>query len=120
MRSWFYRFSRAFPTLTSLGYYLTGSSSPQTLAMKWMNEKEGVTILPVERNAKTSLGIYDGAHTRDRKMDLEGDCEELLGIEHVRRAYIGLMLRSEAKKRATSLESAFEGFLRNNDNSSKG
>ncbi|MDK2373377.1 MAG: ABC transporter ATP-binding protein [Candidatus Korarchaeota archaeon] len=62
--------------------------------MKVVSEirEEGVTILLVEQNAKISLEISDRGYVLETgRVVLEGDSEELLRNEHVRRAYLGLM-----------------------------
>ncbi len=54
--------------------------------------EEGVTILLVEQNAKISLEISDRGYVLETgRVVLEGESEELLRDEHVRRAYLGLM-----------------------------
>ncbi|MDK2384060.1 MAG: ABC transporter ATP-binding protein [Candidatus Korarchaeota archaeon] len=62
--------------------------------MKVVSEirEEGVTILLVEQNAKISLEVSDRGYVLETgRVVLEGDSEELLRNEHVRRAYLGLM-----------------------------
>jgi branched-chain amino acid transport system ATP-binding protein len=52
---------------------------------------EGITILLIEQNVRHSLGIADRAYVLENgRLCLEGDCEELLKSDHVRRAYLGL------------------------------
>jgi branched-chain amino acid transport system ATP-binding protein len=52
---------------------------------------EGITILLIEQNVRRSLEIADRAYVLENgRLCLEGDCEELLKSDHVRKAYMGL------------------------------
>ncbi len=52
--------------------------------------KEGVTILLVEQNARAALKLsHRGYVLENGRVALEGDGEELLGNERVRKAYLG-------------------------------
>ncbi len=52
--------------------------------------KQGVTILLVEQNAKRALSIANRAYVLETgKIVLEGDAKELLDHEDVRKAYLG-------------------------------
>ena len=50
----------------------------------------GTTILLVEQNAKMALSIADRAYVLETgNVVMEGPAQELLGNEHVRKAYLG-------------------------------
>jgi branched-chain amino acid transport system ATP-binding protein len=52
---------------------------------------QGITILLVEQNVRQSLEIADRAYVLENGcLSLEGDCNELLQSDHVRKAYLGL------------------------------
>jgi branched-chain amino acid transport system ATP-binding protein len=52
---------------------------------------QGITILLIEQNVRHSLEIADRAYVLENGcLCLEGDCEELLQSDHVRKAYLGL------------------------------
>jgi len=58
--------------------------------VKQINE-EGITILLVEQNVFHSLSIADRGYVLENgRVVLEGKGEELLGNEHVKRAYLGI------------------------------
>lgn len=53
--------------------------------------EEGATVLIVEQNVKQTLAIADRAYVLESgKIVLQGGGEELLGDEHVRKAYLGV------------------------------
>jgi branched-chain amino acid transport system ATP-binding protein len=52
---------------------------------------QGITILLIEQNVRQSLEIADRAYVLENgRLCLEGDCDELLQSDHVRKAYLGL------------------------------
>ncbi len=52
---------------------------------------EGVTILLVEQNAKAALDVSDRAYILETgKIVLQGPAQELLGMDEVRKAYLGI------------------------------
>ena len=52
---------------------------------------DGVSILLVEQNVQMSLGIADRGYVLEKgEITLEGTGEELLGNDHVRRAFLGM------------------------------
>lgn len=52
--------------------------------------KQGTTILLVEQNAAMALRIAHRAYVLETgRIALQGPAEELMGNEHVRRAYLG-------------------------------
>ncbi len=52
---------------------------------------EGVTILLVEQNAKAALDVSDRAYILETgKIVLHGPAKELLGMDEVRKAYLGI------------------------------
>ena len=52
--------------------------------------KEGVTVLLIEQNAKKALAIADRAYVLETgKITLSGDAKELLNNDQVRKAYLG-------------------------------
>jgi len=52
---------------------------------------EGVTILLVEQNAKAALDVSDRAYILETgKIALQGYAKDLLGMEEVRKAYLGI------------------------------
>ena len=53
--------------------------------------EEGVTILLVEQNVYVSLQIADRGYVMEQgRIVLEGEAEELLENEHVRKTYLGI------------------------------
>ena len=53
--------------------------------------EEGTTVMVVEQNVVQTLAIADRAYVLENgRMALEGTGQELLGNEHVRKAYLGL------------------------------
>jgi branched-chain amino acid transport system ATP-binding protein len=53
--------------------------------------QQGVTILLVEQNVKTTLKITNRAYVLDRgKVVIEGLSEDLMKDEHIRKSYLGL------------------------------
>lgn len=53
--------------------------------------EEGITILLIEQNVRLSLEIADRAYVLENgRLCLQGDCEELLESDHVKKAYLGL------------------------------
>lgn len=51
----------------------------------------GVTVLLVEQNVRQTLEMCDRAYVMETgRITLQGTGQELLGNEHVRRAYLGL------------------------------
>ena len=56
-----------------------------------LRRNDGLTILLVEQNTRMSLEIADRAYVLETgRIVLEGSGKELLGSEHVRKAYLGL------------------------------
>lgn len=52
---------------------------------------QGITILLIEQNVRQSLEIADRAYVLENgHLSLQGDCDELLQSDHVRKAYLGL------------------------------
>ena len=52
--------------------------------------EQGITILLVEQNAKMALSIADRAYVLETgRITMEGDAQELLNNEQVRKAYLG-------------------------------
>jgi branched-chain amino acid transport system ATP-binding protein len=52
---------------------------------------EGITIFLIEQNVRHSLEIADRAYVLENgRLCLQGDCQELLQSDHVRKAYMGL------------------------------
>lgn len=55
-----------------------------------MLHAKGITILLVEQNAKMALSIADRAYVLETgRITMEGDANDLLHDEKVRRAYLG-------------------------------
>jgi branched-chain amino acid transport system ATP-binding protein len=53
--------------------------------------KRGTSILIVEQNARLALRLAKKGYVLERgKLILEGDAEELLHSEHVKKAYLGM------------------------------
>lgn len=53
--------------------------------------EQGITILLIEQNVYQSLEIADRAYVLENgRISLQGDCDELLQSDHVRKAYMGL------------------------------
>lgn len=53
-------------------------------------QKDGITILLVEQNAKMALSIADRAYVLENgKITMNGDAKELLNDERVKKAYLG-------------------------------
>ena len=53
-------------------------------------QKDGITILLVEQNAKMALSIADRAYVLENgKISMEGKASELLNDERVKKAYLG-------------------------------
>ncbi len=53
--------------------------------------EQGITILLIEQNVRHTLEIADRAYVLENgHLCLQGDCEELLQSDHVRKAYLGL------------------------------
>ena len=53
--------------------------------------EQGITILLIEHNVRHSLEIADRAYVLENgRLCLQGDCDELLESDHVRKAYMGL------------------------------
>ena len=53
--------------------------------------EQGITILLIEQNVRHSLEIADRAYVLESgRLCLQGDCDELLQSDHVRKAYLGL------------------------------
>ncbi|MBN1454209.1 MAG: ABC transporter ATP-binding protein [Anaerolineales bacterium] len=53
--------------------------------------EQGITILLIEQNVHRALEIADRAYVLENgRIALQGDCDELLQSDHVRRAYLGL------------------------------
>jgi branched-chain amino acid transport system ATP-binding protein len=52
---------------------------------------QGITILLIEQNVRRALEIADRAYVLENgRLCLQGDCDELLQSDHVRKAYLGL------------------------------
>lgn len=53
--------------------------------------EQGVTVLLVEQNVRRALEIADRAYVLENgRICMEGECEELLESDHIRRAYLGM------------------------------
>jgi branched-chain amino acid transport system ATP-binding protein len=53
--------------------------------------EQGITILLIEQNVHRALEIADRAYVLENgRIGLQGDCDELLQSDHVRKAYLGL------------------------------
>ncbi len=53
--------------------------------------EQGITILLIEQNVHQSLEIADRAYVLENgRISLQGDCDELLKSDYVRKAYLGL------------------------------
>jgi branched-chain amino acid transport system ATP-binding protein len=53
--------------------------------------EQGITILLIEQNVRHTLEIADRAYVLENgRISLQGDCQELLQSDHVRKAYLGL------------------------------
>ncbi|MCK4273433.1 MAG: ABC transporter ATP-binding protein [Dehalococcoidales bacterium] len=53
--------------------------------------EQGITILLIEQNVRHTLEIADHACVLENgRIALEGDCDELLKSDHIRKAYLGL------------------------------
>jgi branched-chain amino acid transport system ATP-binding protein len=53
--------------------------------------EQGITILLIEQNVHRALEIADRAYVLENgRLCLQGDCDELLQSDHVRKAYLGL------------------------------
>ena len=53
--------------------------------------EQGITILLIEQNVRHTLEIADRAYVLESgRLCLQGDCDELLQSDHVRKAYLGL------------------------------
>jgi branched-chain amino acid transport system ATP-binding protein len=53
--------------------------------------EQGITILLIEQNVRHSLEIADRAYVLENgRLSLQGDSDELLQSDHVRKAYLGL------------------------------
>lgn len=53
--------------------------------------EQGITILLIEQNVRLALETADRAYVLENgRLCLQGDCEELLKSDHVRKAYMGL------------------------------
>jgi len=53
--------------------------------------QQGITILIVEQNVRQTLEIADRACVLENgRIELQGNCSELLNSEHVKKAYLGL------------------------------
>jgi len=53
--------------------------------------EQGITILLIEQNVRLALEIADRAYVLENgRLCLQGDCDELLQSDHVRKAYLGL------------------------------
>lgn len=53
--------------------------------------EQGITILLIEQNVRHALEIADRAYVLENgHLCLQGDCDELLESDHVRKAYMGL------------------------------
>lgn len=54
-------------------------------------KSQGITILLIEQNVRKTLEIADRAYVLENgHICLQGDCQELLQSDHVRKAYLGL------------------------------
>jgi branched-chain amino acid transport system ATP-binding protein len=59
-------------------------------AIKNLRE-QGITILLIEQNVRKTLEIADRAYVLESgRLCLQGNCDELLQSDHVRKAYLGL------------------------------
>ena len=53
--------------------------------------EQGITILLIEQNVHRALEIADRAYVLENgRLNLQGDSDELLQSDHVRKAYLGL------------------------------
>lgn len=53
--------------------------------------EQGITILLIEQNVRHTLEIADRAYVLENgRLSLQGDCDELLQSDHIRKAYMGL------------------------------
>lgn len=53
--------------------------------------EQGVTVLLVEQNVRRALEIADRAYVLENgRICMEGECEELLESDHIRKAYLGM------------------------------
>jgi branched-chain amino acid transport system ATP-binding protein len=53
--------------------------------------EQGITILLIEQNVRKALEIADRAYVLENgRLCLQGDCNELLQSDHIRKAYLGL------------------------------
>jgi branched-chain amino acid transport system ATP-binding protein len=53
--------------------------------------EQGITILLIEQNVHRALEIADRAYVLENgRLDVQGDCDELLQSDHIRKAYLGL------------------------------
>jgi branched-chain amino acid transport system ATP-binding protein len=53
--------------------------------------EQAITILLIEQNVRLALEISDRAYVLENgRLCLQGDCDELLKSDHVRKAYLGL------------------------------
>lgn len=53
--------------------------------------EQGITILLIEQNVRRALEIADRAYVLENgRLCLQGDCDELLQSDHVRKAFLGL------------------------------
>jgi branched-chain amino acid transport system ATP-binding protein len=53
--------------------------------------ERGITVLLVEQNVRRSLEIADRGYVMENgRVCLEGACAELLCIDYIRKAYLGL------------------------------
>jgi branched-chain amino acid transport system ATP-binding protein len=53
--------------------------------------EQGITILLIEQNVHRAWEIADRAYVLENgRIGLQGDCDELLQSDHVRKAYLGL------------------------------
>ena len=53
-------------------------------------QKDGITILLVEQNAKMALSIADRAYVLENgRISMSGDANELLNDDRVKKAYLG-------------------------------
>jgi len=53
--------------------------------------QEGVTVFLVEQNARLAMEISERTYVLENgRVSLQGDCDELLQSDHVRKAYLGL------------------------------
>jgi branched-chain amino acid transport system ATP-binding protein len=52
---------------------------------------QGITVLLIEQNVRHTLETADRAYVLENgRLCLEGDCDELLQSDYVRKAYLGL------------------------------